>query len=353
MGYRAKLSDGSIIQPAVDVLAHRLTPQQANEDFFQVRGSCPDCQQTFDRLKDTDHAGTLAGLARIDMARALEVHYTSAYIVDNVMLRTMHMTHLPNPDHKLCRLCAERKLAHHAAVVQVISEWAAKSYPDCIIEVELQITIDGAPPETFKPDICGYARDTRKPVFCIEYQRSYETFRAFQRRHEVRHREFDKVFWYFDQAVYNRASAHRTFLYEREEGFYSCKTDKESGQLIRDDGAPPNKIIQPSARPKLSTCVSEYALNKEPISRPEQMGWRPIIDQSLPMLIRGGQKPRPRVSTESLISAARARGYTSPHLIQTFLKGSGVDLPFSKVKQLLAPKEDPRNDASDQLTLFA
>ncbi len=123
MGYRAKLSDGLIIQPAVEVLANRMTPKQANEELFGVRGTCPDCQATLDRLKYTDHSGTQAGLSRLDMARALEVHYTSACIVDNVMKRTMHMTHLPNPDDELNRLCADHKLAHHAAVVQVIGEW--------------------------------------------------------------------------------------------------------------------------------------------------------------------------------------------------------------------------------------
>lgn len=356
MGYRAKLSDGTIIQPAVEVLANRMTPQQANKEFFGVRGTCPDCQATFDRLKYTDHAGTQQGLSRLDMARALEVHYTSACIVDNVMMRTMHMTHLPNPDQELSRLCADHKLAHHAGVVQVIGEWAAKAYPDCIVEVEMVIVHDGAPPETFKPDICGFDRETGKPVFCIEYQRSYETFRAFQRRHELRHKQFDKVYWYFDSGIYNRARSHRTFLYEREEDFYVCKTDKVTGQLIRDDGEPPRKIIRVSSAPKKLGCTSEYDLNKETTVRGERLGYRPHLDQSLPMLVRGGGSLPPSLrrkhTPEQLVQAALQRGYVQPSLVHSYLKGSGVDVPISKVREMLKPKQTPFHDTTDQLDLF-
>lgn len=351
MGYRAKLSDNLIVQPAVEVLANRLTPKQANKDFYGLTGTCPDCEAFKAANQWSDHSGIQAGLQRLQ-GRALDVHYTSAQLDGDTMLRSMCFSHYPSVD-ELCRVCSERKLAHHAAVVEVITEWASKAYPNCVVEAELQIVHAGAPPATFKPDICGYEKSTHKPVFCIEYQRSYETFVAFQKRHEIRHREFPEVHWYFDSAFYSRARNHRMFLADRDERFYTCWTDKATGQLIREDGAPPKEIQRVASAPKKFGCATEYSLIESQTTK-EVLKPRPFLNKYMPMQVRGSRHPTPprhRTSPNELIEQAHARGYRSTNLIHSFLKGSGVDMPISQLKKILKPETTSANN-SDQLGLF-
>ncbi len=41
-----------------------------------------------------------------------------------------------------------------------------------------------------------------------------------------------------------------------------------------------------------------------------------------------------------------------PSLVYSYLKGSGVDVPISKVKEMLQPKQTQFHDTTDQLDLF-
>ena len=350
MGYKAQLSNGIIIQPPVDVLANRITPQQANKEYRGVTGDCPHCLKLQGLQAGTDNATMLAALSHID----LTVGYRSAHIVDGYMKRTMCFAHRPNPllSQMMCRLCADAKLAHHAMVLEVIGEWASKQWSNCRVEIELSIRLDGAPPETFSPDICGYDRNTNAPVFCIEYQRTYESFHKFQRRHEVRHKEFPSVLWYFDAPVYTKSREHRLFLYGRDEEFRKCWSDKNTGQLHGEIGMPPARVADSQVRPMLNDCSEAAAIRaKEMLERSkESLNYRAPLDPNLPFIATGRYVKR-GTTVLDLIEVAKTRGYRSLNHIHTFLRGSGIDIHISQLKDLMNPPRHVMPEGA-QLQLF-
>jgi len=337
LGYRAELSDGLIIQPAVDVLAKRLTPRQANKEFWRVRGICPDCQKLREEYRDTDNANLRAALASLDVT----VVYRCAHIVDEVMKRLMHFGHMPGflQSDLACRICRDRSVAQHAAALEVISEWAVREWPDCEVRTELKVVLPGTPPDRFEPDISIYRRATNEPVACIEYERKMDPFPAFQRRHAVRCRKFPTVWWFWEKGPYGRAGQHRRFLSERGDRFWKCWADPDTGGLEAEEGLPPEVRIDGVSTKTPPRCALGD-LNLDGADEPTRIIRTPAraseINTNVPLSIQmRGEKP----SVDELINAARERGYRSPSLIHHFLRGSGVDIDFRGVKRLLQPKE--------------
>jgi hypothetical protein len=344
MGYKALLSDNSTVQPAVDVLAGRLTPKQANSTFKGTIGTCPHCQALRAEHAFTDNQLLQAALREAD----LTVFYKSAHLVDEVMKRLMHFAHRPGflKTDAACLLCRDADLAHHAAALEVIADWAAKQWPNCSIESELTVVLPGTPPEKFSPDISIRSREGA-PVSCIEYQRSHESYDHFIRRHEIRHRQFDQVLWFFDRGVYTRARAHRRYLDERSEPFFKCWTDPQSGQLQAEHGVAPERVwLPPTAgtpeKCSLASLINAFEGRDEP--RRKKSADDVAINRALPLEVINArraaaarlQPPAPQVKTvEEHVRLALAAGYKHPSDIQWQLERAGAGASIRRIKEVV------------------
>ena len=344
MGYKALLSDNSTVQPAVEVLANRISPKQANSTYKGTVGTCPHCLALRAENAFTDNQLLQAALREAD----LTVFYKSAHLVDDVMKRLMHFSHRPGflKTDAACLLCRDANLAHHAAALEVIAEWAAKKWTDCSVESELTVMLPGTPPEKFAPDISIYSREGT-PMACIEYQRSYESYDHFTRRHETRHRQFNEVLWFFDRGVYNRARAHRRYLDERSEPFFKCWTDPQSGQLQAEHGVAPDRVWSPPTQGKPDQCslaslINAFEGRNEP--RRNRTADDTPINRSLPLQISRYRRSAPASrhvappSSQTVVGQVRlalAAGHTHPFTIQCHLEGVGVGVPLHRVKEAL------------------
>jgi hypothetical protein len=337
MGYKALLPDNSTVQPAVEVLANRLSPKQANSTYKGTVGTCPHCLALRAENAFTDNQLLQAALREAD----LTVFYKSAHLVDDVMKRLMHFSHRPGflKTDAACLLCRDANLAHHAAALEVIAEWAAKKWTDCSVESELTVVLPGTPPEKFAPDISIYSREGT-PV-------AYESYDHFTRRHETRHRQFNEVLWFFDRGVYNRARAHRRYLDERSEPFFKCWTDPQSGQLEAEHGVAPDRVWIPPTQGKPDQCSLASLINAFE-GRNEPRRNRPAddtpINRSLPLAVINSrraaayspQPPTPQIKTvEEHVRAAMAAGYTHPSDIQWQLEKAGAGASIRRIKEVV------------------
>jgi hypothetical protein len=336
MGYKARLDDGSILQPAVDVLANRITHAKANAAYKGTSGICPHCEELRQQYANSDSTAVMLGFAVAD----LTVGYVSAQIIDGVMKRIMHFSHRPNTitPETTCLICRDAKLAHHAAALEVIGEWAANHWPDAVITQELTVVVPGTPPERFTPDIKVHGRDGT-PIACIEYQRSYESFDAFKRRHELRSTQYPLVWWFFDRPVYYRARDHRRYLSDRELTYFHSWVEKGSGQLIAEHGRPAeSRIITPtSGTPQqcsLADIIAAYEAPQQKRHRPVA----PIANRHLGLEMRGIRRPAPIAVDEAAIRriAAAHPGQIPWQIANLAAAELGVTVTAARVKAILS-----------------
>jgi hypothetical protein len=122
----------------------------------------------------------------------------------------------------------------------------------------MQIIIPGAPPVQFRPDV-SVIDATGKRLACIEYQRSKESFDAFKARDELRCSEFSEVLWFFRTGAYGSSLDHRDYLADRDRRFFRTWTERESGQLMREEGERPTRRQARNRDHDLAAC-SEASL---------------------------------------------------------------------------------------------
>jgi len=251
MGYQARLADGAVIAPAVEVLSGELKPQQANARYRGTTGTCPHCEALRRSHLGTDNATLQAALSAAD----LTVHYRSAQLADDRMLRIMHFAHRPGflRSDGACLLCRSADLAHHAAVVEVIGRWARKHWTGATVTAEMTVVLPGTPPQQFRPDVVVQDADG-KPVACIEYQRTPEAFVDFVARHELRCRQFPTVLWFFGPGAYGRSGQHRTYLHERGHEFYRCCLEPDTARLQYQAGKVPERQDEKPVDHRVDEC---------------------------------------------------------------------------------------------------
>jgi hypothetical protein len=311
VGFRALLPDGSTIAPAVEVLSGRLSPRQADRTYKGLTGVCVHCSQQRRRIHEIDNAHLQAALSIAD----LSVRYVSAAYDRDRMARIMHFAHRPGfLRGDLCQLCAEPNLARHASAVEVIGRWAQVEWPGADVRAELNVVLPGTPPQQFRPDISVRSLDGR-PIACIEYQRTPETFSEFIARHSLRCRQFPDVRWYFAPGAYAASGNHRAWLHARGHAFYHCRVDPETGRLIASLGRPPSGRAAPAVAHRLEKC-SESSLIRaleerdQPVARKESVE----LNTSLDMLMLGGQTirhpgpPNPRAAGPAAVDGPPCRG---------------------------------------------
>jgi hypothetical protein len=256
VGFQAILADGSVIAPAVDVLAGVIKASLANERYRGVSGTCPHCQQLRDQQAGTDNPLVQAALSIAD----LTVRFRRAQLEGDQMVRIMHFAHargfLASPG--ACMLCRDSNLAHHGAAVQVIGRWAQQHWPGAMVKAEMQVVAPGTPPTLFRPDVSVIDAAGRR-VACIEYQRTKESFESFKARDEARCREFGEVLWFFHAGAYGKSWDHRDYLADRGRRFFRTWTERESGQLMREEGERPTRRQARNRDHDLAAC-SEASL---------------------------------------------------------------------------------------------
>lgn len=284
MGFQARLEDGTVIAPAVEVLSGRLTPEQANRKYKGVTGVCPQCTALRRRQQGTDNAAIQAALSIAD----LSVDFVPAVIQQGEMKRIPHFSHRPGflQTDAASLLCRESKLGLHAAAVEVIGEWAREMWRDCTVRAELNVVAPGTPPQTFRPDVAIHDADG-SPVACIEYQRTAETFDAFKERHELRLTQFPEVVWFFGPGAYMRSGNHRQYLAIRRHRFARCWLDPETQGLRYEWGRPPAPVREPVPEHKAAPC-SEASLIRalERQGESSRPAVQPTINTAIPLLHR-------------------------------------------------------------------
>jgi hypothetical protein len=314
MGYKARLADGSIIQPAVDVLAGRITPASANATYRGTAGVCVHCE----KIRASHSA-----------ADDLTVSYVSATVLDDAMTRIMHFRHRPGASSlaSTCPICRDVKHVHHAAALEVLSEWAAGYWPGAVITQELTIVAPGTPPERFIPDI--EVRDHRgDAIACIEYQRSKESFLDFKRRHDLRESTYPDVWWIFDRSIYKGLRDHRRYLSDQKQTYFVSWVEKGSQRLILEHGRPDEgRITSPARDCATGACSFDAAIMKHRTSLPSS----PIACNGVE--VRGLV---PRVKTvEAHIQQALASGLSDVWSVRRYLERQGIIVPTDRIRKAL------------------
>jgi hypothetical protein len=293
MGFQAVLPGGKVVAPAVEVLLGELTPQQANERYRGTEGLCPDCMALRKAQAGTDNPTIQSALSVAD----LHVSYRSASIDDrNRMTRVMHFAHRPGfwQQGDQCSLCRSGlDLLQHAAAVKVIGLWAEKQWAGCSVTAEMKVIVRGTPPALIRPDVAIHDSQG-KPVACIEYQRSAESFPSFKERDRLRLQEFPVVIWFFAGSTYARSGDHRDYLAAHGRRFYRCHVLPE-GRLEYEPGQPRKPVPSAQRVGKLTTC-SESALVRALEDRDKPRANRPKetrIDPGLAMRRAGTRNGSP------------------------------------------------------------
>ena len=290
MGFQCVLPAGELIQPAVEVLGGRLTPQEANERYRGAVGVCPDCMALRAIQAGTDNLTIQAALSIAD----LRVRFRSASFDDaRRMTRIMHFAHLPGRGEQtgasaLCR--GGPDMAQHAAAVQVLGQWARQKWPGCTVTAEMKVIVPGAPPSAFRPDVAVHD-SLGEPVACIEYQRSQESFASFLDRDRLRLRQFPEVLWFFAGRVYDNSGEHCDELARQRRPFFYCRVSPD-GQLVYEHGRGRQRH-QPTHRGRDLIGCSEAGLVRLLEDRDQGRGVKPReapIDPRLGMQRADGQR---------------------------------------------------------------
>lgn len=245
--------DGVEVTPAVDVLAGRMTVEEADDLFIEIvrdekgkdrevraSGICPYCENRWASMDPLEQGKLMEALQRSEW----DVSYRRA-------------STRPGPDGGLvvaavmC-FCHKRGFAKafggsspcsqpgnvHEAVVRALAQaYQHDLGPDYTVTPEKTFTFKGPKPVDYRPDISIIGPDGEKAI-AIEFQRSREDVEGFRLRHSIRAREWAEVVWFFDKRIYNApTTTHaRNLLWDAQIPFFQAWVDAENQRLQVEEG---------------------------------------------------------------------------------------------------------------------